>query len=229
MAFERPRCPVCQTEFGLFRVAVLRPREGVKCPTCETILKSKLLAREITILVLTMGAVYLAFNYADSQYRSITVLGMFALVLVVLPISLYIAAHFVSFEVPGPNEVVKTDGETESAEMWGQMAQLEKQFENLERPDIIDTDVGEPVHDADRRMANGHYADAFALIEFAIDDEPTRPELKLKLLEILFLWGKSEEFLAFAKKFRSALENSNDWATVRIMGAEICPNERMFS
>ena len=229
MAFERPLCPVCQTQFGLLRVATLRPREGVKCPTCKTILKPKLFAREVTILALTIGAVFLAIKYANSQSRSFTDLGVVVLVLIVIPIALYIAAHFVTFEIPGPNEKIQTDGDTEFAEMQAEMTQFEKQFEQLDQPTISDADIGEPIHDADRRMANGNYADAFALIKSAIGDEPSRSELKFKLLEILFVWGESERFLEFAGEFRASLEKSNDWSRVRIMGAEICPNERMFS
>jgi hypothetical protein len=176
-----------------------------------------------------IGAIALAIKYADSQYRSFTELGVFLLVLIVVPIALYIAAHFVTFEIPGPGEEVQTDGETEFAAVQAQMAQFEKRRAGMLQPAILVADIGEPLHDADRRMADGNYTEAFALIESAINEEPTRSDLKLKLLEVLFVWGDSDRFLAFAKKFRGTLEDSNGWVRVRVMGAEICPNERMFS
>jgi len=94
--------------------------------------------------------------------------------------------------------------------------------------EISGEDTGEPIDDADRRMAYGAYEDALAVIESAIAAEPRRPDLKFKALEILFVWGNGEKFLACANKFQRDLKASDDWSRVCIMGAEICPNERLF-
>ena len=111
---------------------------------------------------------------------------------------------------------------------------LNRDAKNLGEPSksvllkLKDEDTGEPISDADRRMACGAYQDALSVIELAIVAEPNRSEFKFKALEILFVWGNAEKFLAFAKEHQHDLEASNEWSRVCIMGTEMCPNERLF-
>ena len=93
---------------------------------------------------------------------------------------------------------------------------------------LKEEDIGDPISDADRRMAHGAYNEALSIIESAIVAEPSRSELQFKALEILFVWGDGEKFLAVAKEHQHDLEASNEWSRVCILGAEICPNELLF-
>ncbi len=44
-------------------------------------------------------------------------------------------------------------------------------------------------------MAYGLYDQAADLVRIAIARDPERRELKLKLLEVFFVWGNKEQFL----------------------------------
>ncbi|KPK57208.1 MAG: hypothetical protein AMJ59_20055 [Gammaproteobacteria bacterium SG8_31] len=52
----------------------------------------------------------------------------------------------------------------------------------------------------------------------------------MKLLDILFVWGKQDEFLSEAQNLKGRLgdEESSDWDRVAIMGRQICPDEALF-
>ncbi len=47
-------------------------------------------------------------------------------------------------------------------------------------------------------MAYGLYDQAADLVRIAIQRDPTRRDLKLKLLEVFFVWGNKEQFLQSA-------------------------------
>jgi pilus assembly protein FimV len=91
-------------------------------------------------------------------------------------------------------------------------------------------DQSDPLAEADFHMAYGLYDQAADLVGKAIDREPDRSDLRLKLLDILFVWGKEDEFLDEAKTLRERLGDgdSAEWARVLIMGKQICPDEPLF-
>src|SRR6185437_13907800 len=53
-------------------------------------------------------------------------------------------------------------------------------------------DQGDPLAEADFHMAYGLYDQAAELVQNAIAREPQRRDLKLKLLEVFFVWGNKE-------------------------------------
>jgi len=64
----------------------------------------------------------------------------------------------------------------------------------------INLDQGDPLAEADFHMAYGLYDQAADLIRIAISREPARRDLKLKLLEVFFVWGNKEQFLQTARE-----------------------------
>jgi len=94
--------------------------------------------------------------------------------------------------------------------------------------DLAKEDTGNPIEDADRRMVYGAYEDAAALVESAILSEPGRTDLKAKLLEVLFVWGETERFLASVEQYDSELRKTPHWTKVRVMGEQLCPDEQLF-
>ena len=58
---------------------------------------------------------------------------------------------------------------------------------------------GDPLAEADFHMAYGLYDQAADLVRLAIEREPTRRDLKLKLLEVFFVWGNKDQFLQTAR------------------------------
>ena len=60
---------------------------------------------------------------------------------------------------------------------------------------------------------------------------PTRRDLKLKLLEVFFVWGNKEQFLHSAHELASTRAEAapGEWEKILIMGKQIAPEDPLFS
>jgi pilus assembly protein FimV len=103
--------------------------------------------------------------------------------------------------------------------------------ETLSSQTVINLDQADPVAEADFHMAYGLYDQAAELVQKALDAAPNRRDLKLKLLEVFFVWGNKDSFLKAAQSLRKELgqKPDADWDKVVIMGKQICPDEALFS
>jgi pilus assembly protein FimV len=95
----------------------------------------------------------------------------------------------------------------------------------------INLDDSDAISEADFNMAYGLYDQAADGLRKALTDEPGRRDLSLKLLEVFFVWGNTDEFLTSATTFQSTIGGAGDpdWDKVVIMGRQICPDEDIFS
>jgi pilus assembly protein FimV len=93
------------------------------------------------------------------------------------------------------------------------------------------TESGDPLAEADFHMAYGLYDQAADLVQLAIKREPQRRDLKLKLLEIFFVWGNRDRFLELARDINASRSEAapGEWDKVLIMGKQIAPDEPMFA
>jgi len=93
-----------------------------------------------------------------------------------------------------------------------------------------DLDEADPIAEADFHMAYGLYDQAADLLTKSVAAEPHRKDLRLKLLEVYFIWENGEGFLKEAKLLQESLEGQADpdWNKVLIMGKQICPDEALF-
>src|SRR5688572_11060333 len=91
-------------------------------------------------------------------------------------------------------------------------------------------DQQDALAEADFHMAYGLYDQAADLVKIAIDREPARRDLKLKLLEIYFVWGNKDLFLDTARDlYESRAEAApGEWDKVAIMGKQIAAENEMF-
>jgi pilus assembly protein FimV len=91
-------------------------------------------------------------------------------------------------------------------------------------------DQQDALAEADFHMAYGLYDQAADLVKIAIDREPARRDLKLKLLEIYFVWGNKDLFLDTARDLNANREEgpAGEWDKVLIMGKQIAPDDPMF-
>jgi pilus assembly protein FimV len=96
---------------------------------------------------------------------------------------------------------------------------------------VINLDQADPIAEADFHMAYGLYDQAADLIAKALSADPDNRALKLKLLEVYFVWGNKEQFLEQAMDLRADIGSGGnpDWDKVVIMGKQICPDEAIFS
>ncbi|MCH9693481.1 MAG: DUF3592 domain-containing protein [Gammaproteobacteria bacterium] len=77
--------------------------------------------------------------------------------------------------------------------------------------------IVDPIEHADLKVAYGLYEDAVRSLNDAIEKEPARPDLILKLLEVHLASDDDAAFIAAAKKYRNRL-SASDWAKVQQRG-----------
>jgi pilus assembly protein FimV len=94
---------------------------------------------------------------------------------------------------------------------------------------VINLDQADPIAEADFHMAYGLYDQAADLISKALAADPDNRALKLKLLEVYFVWGNKEAFLESAQALKQEIRGGSDWDKVVIMGKQICPDESLFA
>jgi len=95
----------------------------------------------------------------------------------------------------------------------------------------INLDQGDPLAEADFHMAYGLYDQAADLVRIAIQREPARRDLKLKLLEVFFVWGNKEQFLTTARELAESRAEAapGEWEKIVIMGKQLAPEDPLFA
>jgi pilus assembly protein FimV len=95
----------------------------------------------------------------------------------------------------------------------------------------VEIDQADVVAEAEFHMAYGLYDQAAELLVRALRDNPDRRDLRLKLLEVYFIWENKPAFLKEAQAFhrQPGGAESPDWNKVLIMGKQICPEEALFA
>ncbi|HET9389057.1 MAG TPA: FimV/HubP family polar landmark protein, partial [Steroidobacteraceae bacterium] len=103
--------------------------------------------------------------------------------------------------------------------------------ETISSETAINLDQGDPLAEADFHMAYGLYDQAADLIRIAISREPTRRDLKLKLLEVFFVWGNKDQFLQSARELAGTREQAapGEWEKIVIMGKQLAPEDPLFA
>ena len=103
--------------------------------------------------------------------------------------------------------------------------------DTLSSQTVINLEQADPIAEADFHMAYGLYDQAAELVEKALEAEPGRRDLTLKLLEVFFVWGNKDSFLNTAQSLHAEMGSSSDsdWDKVVIMGRQICPDDALFS
>jgi pilus assembly protein FimV len=103
--------------------------------------------------------------------------------------------------------------------------------ETISTEAAINLDQGDPLAEADFHMAYGLYDQAADLIRIAINREPHRRDLKLKLLEVFFVWGNKEQFLTAARELAATRADAapGEWEKIVIMGKQLAPEDPLFA
>lgn len=92
-------------------------------------------------------------------------------------------------------------------------------------------DQADPLAEADFHMAYGLYDQAADIVKGAISREPSRRDLKLKLLEVYFVWGNKDAFLDVARELGRDRDAglAGEWDKVVIMGRQIAADDPLFA
>jgi pilus assembly protein FimV len=95
----------------------------------------------------------------------------------------------------------------------------------------VEIDQADVIAEADFHMAYGLYDQAAEILNRALQKAPGRSDLRLKLLEVYFIWENRASFVTEAKTFRAQMGDrpGPDWNKVIIMGKQICPDEPLFA
>ena len=134
--------------------------------------------------------------------------------------------------------VVEESGEHRMPEFDAAPASLSDTHSDIKSPDdtlssesAVNLDQGDPLAEADFHMAYGLYDQAADLVRIALEREPDRRDLRLKLLEIYFVWGNKDAFLQTAKGLEATRDRApaGEWDKIVIMGKQICPDEPLFA
>lgn len=102
------------------------------------------------------------------------------------------------------------------------------------RPPAEGADTGQEqdvLAQADLYMTYGRYQEAEDLLKGAVEEEPGRADLKLKLLEVYHGSGNQAAFEALARDFHEQTKGdaSAGWSRVEAMGREIAPANPLFA
>jgi pilus assembly protein FimV len=110
-------------------------------------------------------------------------------------------------------------------------SEMKSPDDTLSSESAVNLDQGDPLAEADFHMAYGLYDQAADLVRIALEREPDRRDLRLKLLEIYFVWGNKDAFLQTAKGLEATRDRApaGEWDKIVIMGKQICPDEPMFA
>jgi pilus assembly protein FimV len=103
--------------------------------------------------------------------------------------------------------------------------------DTLSSETAINLDQGDPLAEADFHMAYGLYDQAADLVRIAGERQPQRRDLKLKLLEIYFVWGNKDAFLQSANELHASADQAppGEWDKIVIMGKQIAPEDPLFA
>jgi pilus assembly protein FimV len=131
-------------------------------------------------------------------------------------------------EESGPHPVPDFTAE---AGRFGDTGELKSHEDTFSSESAVNLDQGDPLAEADFHMAYGLYDQAADLVRIALEREPERRDLRMKLLEIYFVWGNKDAFLQTAKQLEATRDRApaGEWDKIVIMGKQICPDEPMFA
>ena len=131
-------------------------------------------------------------------------------------------------EESGPHPIPDFAAE---AARFGDTGELKSHEDTFSSESAVNLDQGDPLAEADFHMAYGLYDQAADLVRIALEREPDRRDLRMKLLEIYFVWGNKDAFLQTAKQLEATRDRApaGEWDKIVIMGKQICPDEPMFA
>ncbi len=131
-------------------------------------------------------------------------------------------------EESGPHPLPEFGAEQDR---FGDTGEMKSPDDTMSSESAVNLDQGDPLAEADFHMAYGLYDQAADLVRIALEREPDRRDLRLKLLEIYFVWGNKDAFLQTAKSLEATRDRApaGEWDKILIMGKQICPDEPMFA
>ncbi|MGH8461046.1 MAG: FimV/HubP family polar landmark protein [Stenotrophobium sp.] len=92
----------------------------------------------------------------------------------------------------------------------------------------VDLEGDDPLTEADFHLAYGLYDEAALLLKKAVEKDPKRTDLRVKLAETYFRSGKALEFQETAESLKSKVPAA-EWQKIAIMGHQLIPDSELFA
>jgi hypothetical protein len=86
----------------------------------------------------------------------------------------------------------------------------------------------EAIARSDSHMKWARYDEAARMLVRASEREPSRIDVKVKLLQVYFISAEPKKFLASARQLYADRSAVGQWPLIAAMGKQICPNESLF-
>ena len=94
--------------------------------------------------------------------------------------------------------------------------------------DTVVEDV-DPIAEADVYLTYGRHQQAEEILADAVQYDPDRLELKLKLLEVIYAQEKGDEFARFVAENQDVLRSDANWSQIAAMGFRLAPDNELFA
>lgn len=91
----------------------------------------------------------------------------------------------------------------------------------------VDLEANDPVSEADFHLAYGLYDEAALLLESAVEKNPGRSDIRVKLAETYFRANKPHEFDDIAQSLKPQLD-AVEWQKIAIMGSQLLPDSPLY-
>lgn len=91
----------------------------------------------------------------------------------------------------------------------------------------VQAEANDPVSEADFHLAYGLYDEAALLLESAVEKNPNRSDLRVKLAETYFRANKPHEFDDVAQSLKPQLD-AVEWQKIAIMGSQLLPDSPLY-
>jgi len=105
------------------------------------------------------------------------------------------------------------------------------EYSNSGGMDVSDDDEIDAIAEADVYLAYRRFDKAEELLREAVQNEPGRHDIQLKLLEVYSASDKKDAFIEQAESLRESLGgiDNDTWRTVAVMGLKIAPTSALFN
>jgi pilus assembly protein FimV len=190
------------------------------------------LASNWWIPLAVLVAVLAGLGYAVLKRRQKSQVGAFAAMAASTDVAGSDTAKILGIRKGDDSFVVEESGEHRTPDFAATIAEEPRATDDtLSSESAVNLDQGDPLAEADFHMAYGLYDQAADLVRIALEREPDRRDLRLKLLEIYFVWGNKDAFLQTAKNLEASKDRApaGEWDKIVIMGKQICPDEPLFN
>jgi pilus assembly protein FimV len=184
------------------------------------------------IPVAVLVAVLAGLGFAVFKRRQKSQIGAFAQMAASTDVASDTTAKILGIRKGDDSFVVEESGEHRAPDFAAALPEEARASDDtLSSESAVNLDQGDPLAEADFHMAYGLYDQAADLVRIALEREPDRRDLRLKLLEIYFVWGNKDAFLQTAKTLEASKDRApaGEWDKIVIMGKQICPDEPLFN